>query len=119
MKMRYFNIAKEMAKLGIHKQHKIGSCLVRKGNPISVGFNKNKFHNDSPHPYLSWHSEFDCLKSIPQHLAEGSTIYVYREDKNGMPRMARPCNSCQELLKKYKIRKMCYTVDGGYKEEKL
>lgn len=44
----------------------------------------------------------------------GSVVYVARLDQLGRPRMARPCDRCMNILKKYRVRKVVFTVDNGW-----
>lgn len=46
-------------------------------------------------------------------------IYVYRELKSGERAMARPCAACLAALMDLGIRKICYTTENGYCEERL
>ena len=46
-------------------------------------------------------------------------IYVYRETKSGKRAMARPCAACTKALKDLGIKKICYTTDDGFCEEKF
>lgn len=91
-------------------REKVGACLVV-GKSILKGFNKDKTHtfyaNPNKHVRHSIHAELDCLNKAP--IADGGTIYVYREI-HGEPSLARPCNHCMEFLKKANIKKIYYSV---------
>lgn len=45
-------------------------------------------------------------------------IYVYRETKSGRRAMARPCAACTKALKDLGIKKVFYTTDDGFCEER-
>lgn len=46
-------------------------------------------------------------------------IYVYRETKDGRKALARPCKACTQALRDLGIKKVCYTTDDGYCEERF
>ena len=47
----------------------------------------------------------------------GATVYVARLDKEGHLRMARPCPSCMDQLKKLKVKRVIYSTDIGWDSE--
>jgi deoxycytidylate deaminase len=49
----------------------------------------------------------------------GSSIYVYRETKNGALGLAKPCPSCREAIREAGINKVYYTIETGYSEETI
>ena len=117
MKMRYFNLAQKMSFKSDHKQHLIGGCLVKKNKIISLGFNKVKTHPKSNSLHQHIHCELDCILGIDKELLEGATLYLYRQNKQGVPSICRPCRFCEVLLKEVKIKKVCYTDNNTFKEE--
>lgn len=55
-------------------------------------------------------------------ILRGTTIYVFRQWRNGHPAMARPCLCCQKgLLKPLGFKKMVYSIpeDPYFREEIL
>lgn len=107
----YFRIAKRIA---LHSEYRIqmGAVLVGK-RPICSGFNKLKSHptyaNPEKHIKISIHAEIDCILKAKKDI-RGSDIYVYREYRNGIPAIARPCENCILELRKAGIRKIFYSV---------
>ncbi len=101
-------------------RHQLGAVLVKGNRIISVGFNKDKTSvRRSNHPFAAIHSETDCLASALPFEIENATMYIYRELKNGLVANAMPCRWCREALKKAKVKRICYTIENGYKEEEL
>lgn len=100
----------------------MGAVLVNK-RPIARGHNMTKTHpkyaNPEKHVSISIHAEIACL--IDASAIRGDTIYVYREDKQGWPAMARPCANCQEALRDAGVSKMIYSIPHPpyYCEEEL
>jgi deoxycytidylate deaminase len=91
-------------------KYKVGAVIAKK-NPISVGFNQQKSHptysigiNTTVHAEMGAliHAQFDDLSD--------SVVYVYREDRQGFPAIARPCEKCLQALKDRGVKKMIYSV---------
>lgn len=105
-----FRLAKNVSKISGNK-HKLGAVLVKKGTPISVGCNQTK---SNPHaPWVGLHAEVQCLKASGKDELKGSTIFVYRETKKGMPALAKPCQNCMNELREFGIKWVYYTT-GEY-----
>ena len=119
MNKRYFDLAKKLSNKSTHHQHKIGAVIVKKNRVISVGFNKLKTSPRSNHPWKSIHSELDAILDVPRKDLKGSSIYVYREKRDGSLAMARPCEFCLQLIKEVGIDKLYYTGYNSYKTEVL
>lgn len=95
-----------------HSAYKIrvGAVLVRHGKPISVGFNRTKTHRKSADHALTIHAEHSALIAANGANLQGATVFVYREDKQGKPRLARPCKNCMRLLREKGCKTMIYTT---------
>lgn len=102
-----FRLAKNVSK---HSDYKIqmGAVLVRKGTPISVGFNKNKTH---PSCKYSIHAEIDALRTSGKETIKNSTMYIYRENNDGLPALARPCDDCLKALTDFGVGCIIYTTN--------
>ena len=119
MKLKFFKIAKKLAAKSDVKQ-KHGAVLVKGNQILGLGFNRNKTSvRRSNHPYAHIHSECDALGSALPFETIGTTMYIYRETKDGALANSRPCIYCMQALKLAGVRKICYTVDQGYAIEKL
>lgn len=116
-----FRLAKQASFKSKHKT-RMGAALTNKGKTTSVGTNRIKTHprfaNPNLHLKVSIHAEIDC---IIRSKVSGDTIYVYREDLEGKPKLARPCVDCMKALKEFGIKKIYYTVEHYpyWKEEDL
>lgn len=117
MKLRFFDLAKKLSIHSEHHQHRLGAVLTKKNRIIGMGFNKNKTHTLSPHPYKHLHAEISALLASSREELIGSHAYVYRETKQGILANARPCMSCFNALKEAGVSKIYYTNDAGYHEE--
>lgn len=127
----YFNVAKEVSKLSDFPRVQIGACAVYKHKVISTGcnslrtsplqkkYNQYRFAVETPH---TCHAELSCLKPLIGRKDinfKNVELYVYRENKNGTPLLARPCCSCEKLIRDLKIKKVFFSTYGGYASEEF
>ena len=119
MKHKFFELARRLSKYSNHHQHKHGCVIVDKNRVVSVGFNKDKTHTKSIHKWNFLHAEISALIGLEFEKTKGCTAYIYRENKSGQPAMSRPCEACEMALKLAGIKKICYSIDNGFKEERL
>lgn len=105
----YFRLAK-LAKEHSNHRYKVGSVIVRR-RPISIGFNQIKTHTlySDGKRYFSIHAEASSLIKAKRDVV-GSTIYIYREDSQEKPALARPCKECLKLLIEFGIRRIYFTT---------
>lgn len=118
MNLKFFDLAKKVSKLSNHHHHKIGSVIVRGSKIISVGTNNIKTHPKSTHPHFSLHSEMAAVLLAKQDL-HGCEIYVYRETKDGIPAISRPCAYCFPFIREAGIKEVYYSINGTYKAEEI
>jgi deoxycytidylate deaminase len=119
MKVRFFDLAKKMSKFSDHIHHKIGGIIVYKSKIVSMGFNRMRTNPNSNAYNRHTHCELDCILRADREYLENSTIYLYRETKQGTPANSRPCCFCMVLLREAKITEVCYTNDGKFVKEKI
>lgn len=116
MKLKFFDLAKKLSNKSDYC-HKLGAVVVKKNKVLGIGFNKP--HKTSPrslHPFQKIHAELDAILDCNRDDVKGSTIYVYREFKDGTLANSKPCQYCEIMLKRAGIKKVCYTDNGEYKE---
>lgn len=138
MKERYFKFAREASKLATYQgSHRfspmIGACAVYKGSIVATAANSNKtsplqakynvyrFNADTPD---KCHCETTLIQKLRWKFGDSLDwtkvhIYLYREYKNGSLGPSRPCPSCMAMLKDLGIKKLYYTTEDGYVEEKF
>ena len=124
----YFGAAKSISKLSDHR-HQLGCVIVQNHHIISSGHNsatkchrlqaeidKNFFGCECFGPV---HAEVDALLPLIKNRTDlsSSTIYIFRQHKDGSNATARPCPRCMSLLKKQGIKKVKYTTEDGYASE--
>ena len=136
MKMRFFKEAKKESLLSDYDGQHLGAVAVygdkvilakahnsNKTNTTQYFYNRYRIEQKSnimSKPPRS-HAEVNLLRKIRFLDIDFSrvSVYIYRELKNGELGMARCCPACMAALKSLGIKKICYTTDNGFAEEKL
>lgn len=103
----FFRLARNVSRLSDNR-FRMGCVIVKNGSPVAVGYNRNKTHPKAPRKSL--HAEMVAVHCCGNTRLKGSSIFVYRENKNNMPAMAKPCKHCMEILKKLKFKWIFYSV---------
>ena len=129
--LRFFDVAKSVAKTSEYPRIKIGCCIVKRTKILTVGVNLLKSHPaqkrfnkyrgiDTNKIYNNIHAELDAiLKVANKNELEGSDIYLYREDVSGIMKMSKPCPACTHMLREYGIKNIYYTDKNKYYKERL
>lgn len=127
--LAYFKVAGAISETSNHPQYKIGAAVVLKHRVVSSGansdtkthplqkqYNKYRFEEDSPH---KCHAELTALLPLIRDNVDlsNASIFVYREHKNHTLACARPCRSCMNLIRDLGIKRVFYTVEGGYTQK--
>ena len=127
----YFKVAKEMSCLSDFPRVKIGCCAVYKHkiissgynslktNPVQKRFNSYRFSADTP---ATMHAELACLLPLINRSDidfKDVSLYIYREHKSKELALARPCASCEALIKSLGIRHIYYTGNQSYINEEI
>ena len=127
----YFKAAKSMSELSDFKQQHIGAVAVSGHKIISSGFNScktnptqkrlniHRFDADTP---ATIHAELSCLLPLINRRDidfRDVSLYIYREYKNGDLAIARPCASCEALIRSLGIRNIYYTGNQSYISEEV
>ena len=128
----YFKAAKSVSDLSDFPRVKVGCVAVYKHKIISSGYNSyvtnplqkryNKFRFDTDSTLHSKHAEVDCLLPLINRKDIDFSrviLYIYRQYKSGDPGVARPCDSCFNLIKDLGIRTVYYTGDNSYISEEI
>lgn len=132
MNHHMFELAKKAAQTSDYNKFKIGAVVTEKGKLVALGRNSTKSH-PVQREYNQYrnrggkgcahhiHAEIAALMKLKDADIQWNKvqIYTYRQTADGRPAMARPCNSCMELIKKLGIKKICYSTEYGYAEETI
>lgn len=117
---RIKNLGRKLLKLSFHSKYKMIALLVKGGNIISVGANKE----GAPKPYvkchrpeMGLHAEVSCLAGITKDQSKNTTIYVVGQTTKGNNMLTKPCKSCYSFIKEMGIRRVVYETSSGELEE--
>lgn len=126
---RYFNLAKKASEYSDYvDRYKMGAVAIYKNIYLAYGFNHcktspslveyTKYRGFKVQPFF--HAESHCLNKIKDLDIDFSkvSIFVYREHKNGITALAKPCPSCNKLIKDLRIHNVYYTTNDGWAYEK-
>lgn len=117
--LRYFNLAKKLSYRSSHHQHHFGVIIVSKHNVVSVGFNTMKTHSKSKTQGNHLHGEISALLGTSFEETDGGSVYIYRRRKCGGTGLSRPCPTCMSALRLAGIKKVYFTTETGYQEERI
>jgi deoxycytidylate deaminase len=112
VRTRHFATAKKASFKSDHPMHRLGAVVAKGNKVISVGWNKYRTHPKSPHPFKHLHAEIMALFQCGEEEAKGADLYVYREGKDGIPRLSKPCKTCMSVIKKAGIKRVFFTNLG-------
>lgn len=102
---------------------RFGATLVLKNGKIFKSHNKDlKTHpalkRHYPHYAVSIHAELQTILSVNSyrydHEIKGSKMYVYREDRAGFVKPAKPCHYCMNILRTAGVKRVYYTTKNGW-----
>ena len=68
----------------------------------------HKFHQ--PNRMLGIHAEIDACLKLPQEQLIGADLYVCRILNNRRFSLAKPCSVCLEIMRRFNLRKVYYTI---------
>jgi deoxycytidylate deaminase len=114
---RHIELATKVAYNGDHWQHRIGAVLCQKGKIISTGANSFKTHKLMG--FKTLHGEIQALIGVRYRDLRGSVLFVSRISRQGKIGMSKPCSTCENILRKYGIKKVFYTTSTGVGELRL
>ncbi len=111
-------LAIKQAKRSSFKQQ-LGATLSKGKRILGVGFNET--NRNTKHWTQYWEGsihaeEAAILQAVKKHgISElrNSTLHVVRLSKSGNLAMAKPCSHCQELLRRFQIKKVLYSTEDG------
>ena len=138
MKERYFKFAKQAAQWADYKGTRsapaIGAIAVYKGSIVADAWNTNKtsplqarynvYRYEPADTPCKAHCETQLIQKLRWKFGDSLDwtkvhIYLYREYKDGSLAPSRPCPSCMAMLRDLNIKKIMYTTEDGFAEEKI
>ena len=129
----FFRVADAVASLSDHNQAKLGCVLVDKHRIVSSGHNSStrcsllQKQMDTSRFGLSdkhkgpVHAETACLLPLIRqgYDMSRSDLYIVRRHRNGSLAISRPCPGCMSLLRASGVRRVFFSVEGGFSEERI
>lgn len=139
MKVRFFKFAREAALNATYQgSHNfapmIGACAVYKGSVVATAANSNKtsplqaryniYRYKDTSTLAKAHAETILVQKLRWKFGDSIDwskvhIYLYREYKDGKLAPSRCCPACLALLKDLGVKRIYYTTEDGYVEEKF
>ena len=138
MKERYFKFAREAAQWADYKGTRsapaIGAIAVYKGSIVADAWNTNKtsplqarynvYRYEPADTPCKAHCETQLIQKLRWKFGDSLDwtkvqVYLYMEYKDGRLGPSRPCSSCMALLRDLNIKKIMYTTEDGFAEEKI
>ena len=123
---RFMLRAREAAKHSTYPKQSIGAVLVYGNKILATGYNTNKTNTTQKRYNIErgydqnvknngiCHAEMQILLKT-KFLDidwDKTTLYVYRELKNGTIGCAKPCPACEKAIKERGITSVYYTTSG-------
>jgi len=129
----FFRTADAVSSLSDHPQAKLGCVLVDKHRIVSSGCNSYtrcsllqqqldtaRFGVSDLHRGPV-HAEVSCLLPLirQKYNMTRSDLYIVRRHKNGSLAISRPCSGCMSLLRANGVRRVFFSIEGGYSCEEI
>ena len=116
---RYISFAKKVAEQSDYGKFRHGAVLVKGNSVRNVSCNKYRHcnfgarfrENNTGIPTL--HAELGAILGMDRSVTQGATIYVVRINREGAPRMSKPCPMCESALKHVGVKRVVYTDRDG------
>jgi pyrimidine deaminase RibD-like protein len=89
-------------------------CVIKKGGAVqAVGWNilKSEPYYLDDHSNCSIHAEMHALRQM-NYEAKGCVMFVARALRGGGSGLAKPCDDCQEVIRKAGVKRVVYTIDN-------
>lgn len=101
----YIKLAKIVAQRGQRRSFWLGAVGVRNDGCVVMAYN-----GPTPKPERSCHAEYRLAKKLDY----GSIVYVARvTEKGNSIAIAKPCQSCMNMLKSKKVKRVYWTTNDG------
>ena len=114
---KFAKAALELAAASEHDvTHQLCALVVKRSAVLSVGYNQPKTHPISRGtPMEQLHAEMDALLRCGS--TEGVDVIVVRSKPSGKPGLAKPCEVCENILRRFGVRRVFYTIDSETPDE--
>lgn len=127
---RGFKVAKGARNASDWKGPKLGASIIYKNKVLAMGWNKhkettlqkkfNKYRHFDANVYKNCeHAEIHAIRNLLHDYKVSEmdmskvSIFIYREWKNGMPALAKPCPACEMAIRNLGIKHVFYTGENS------
>lgn len=98
--------------------YKIGAVVFKNRNILSAGHNSVRSNAKIPFKYRtewknSYCAEKDALMKIPLEDIKNCHILVIRINNKGELRTSKPCNTCMDMIRDARIKKIWFVNKQG------
>ena len=117
------NFAPAIGAVAVYKGSIVASaCNSNKTSPLQAKYNIYRFRDSNT--LDKTHAEISLIQKLRWKFGDSIDwtkvhLYLYREYKDGSLGPSRPCPSCLALIKELGIKRIAYTTEDGYAEEKF
>jgi deoxycytidylate deaminase len=113
--MKYCDIIKtlviEAQKSELSFKH--AALLMLNNKIVSIGYNHYVSYQKDKQKRWAIHAEVDCLVKLSRKLrprCNEMKMYVIRVNKSGHLLLSKPCCKCNDLIEKYNVKKVFYSI---------
>ena len=117
------NFAPMIGAVAVYKGSIVATaCNTNKTSPLQAKYNVYRFKDSNTLDKA--HAEVVLVQKLRWKFGNGLDwskvhLYLYREYKDGTLAPSRPCKSCLAMIKELGIKRIAYTTEDGYAEEKF
>ena len=109
---RFADIALQLAEESNNGMtHTLCALVVRKSKVIAIGYNSRKTSPRMDTRMNMLHAEYHAILRCPESDLRGCDVVVARARSQGKAGLARPCEACQEILRRGGIKRVFYTTN--------
>ena len=90
--------------------HLLCAMVIKRNRVLSVGYNSRKTSPKMKTKMMMMHAECDAVLRCHESDLAGADIIVARARSSGRPGLAKPCPTCESVLKSAGIRRAIYTL---------
>lgn len=115
---RLSNRDRSRLNLAITESHKSackqrhGAVVTKGGDVVGKSYNVTRNQHDTMEidkADYTIHAEIAALKNVNPENVRGSTVYVARINKAGLPMLSKPCTSCLNTLNELQVKRIVHT----------
>jgi len=116
---RYISLAKKMAEQSDYGKFRHGAVLVRGSSVRNMACNKHrhchfgKRFREANTGNATLHAELGVILGMDRSVTQGATVYTARVNREGLPRMSKPCPMCENAMRHVGIKRVVYTDRNG------